>query len=155
MNFLLHSQSLSNQYITLVIVHNEIGTSKKTYQLSGVAEMDGELLHEFIVPLEKDKTLKRNRWKGGSQALPKGTASIFDASFRYEETREPEDIDVYGFPIHAHCWTLIERIIGPCAEKYLGLFFLALESRWMEEKMPFQLGDSWVQSFEIRYISSQ
>lgn len=42
-----------------------------------------------------------------------------------------------GYVIHANCWTLIEKIIGPKAEERLDLFLQVLKDRWAED--PFEL----------------
>lgn len=41
----------------------------------------------------------------------------------------------HGFPIHAHCWALAERIIGENAEKDLELLVWILQQRWEDEQL--------------------
>jgi hypothetical protein len=56
---------------------------------------------------------------------------------------ENQHLYPHGFPIHARCWTLIERIIGPCAETHLELFTRALQKTWRERiTVPHSCGTS-------------
>lgn len=38
----------------------------------------------------------------------------------------------YGYPIHARCWDLIERIFGAEAERHLECLLHALQERWAD-----------------------
>ncbi|KAL1969819.1 hypothetical protein VTN77DRAFT_7328 [Rasamsonia byssochlamydoides] len=49
------------------------------------------------------------------------------------------DAEPYGYLIHAYCWKLIERVIGPRAEQHLELFLQVLRTRWQED--PFELSE--------------
>lgn len=46
-----------------------------------------------------------------------------------------QDMYPHGFPIHAHCWALAERIIGGSAEKELKLLVRILQQRWEDESL--------------------
>ncbi|KAL1970848.1 hypothetical protein VTN77DRAFT_2682 [Rasamsonia byssochlamydoides] len=48
---------------------------------------------------------------------------------------------LHGFPLHAHCWTLIERIVGRQAETDLALFTQVLYERWNEQPSPFEVSN--------------
>lgn len=63
-----------------------------------------------------------------------------------------------GTPVHAHCWTSIERIIGPRAEKELDQFLFALRFRF--KCQPFEVknclvGTASKQTWEAGKIQSK
>ncbi|KAK2761137.1 hypothetical protein FQN54_001658 [Arachnomyces sp. PD_36] len=43
-----------------------------------------------------------------------------------------QDLYPHGFPIHAYCWNVIDRIIGPAVEGELDLFVRILQEGWRE-----------------------
>lgn len=53
-------------------------------------------------------------------------SGVYKASFFDEEN---QDLYPHGFPVHSHCWDLIERIVGPNAERKLDLFVRILYQR--------------------------
>lgn len=110
--------------------------------------MDGEFHKKFIVPQDKDRVFKGRawRWRKTYDILPYGIERIPEALLFHEE---PDNVDKYGHPIHANCWTLTERIIGRCAEKYLGLFCQVLVNRWADEDETFGLGEELFEEFDF------
>jgi hypothetical protein len=85
------------------------------------------------VPWERDAVVKYDY-----RRLPiehkeyngKKLTSIYPANLLNNRNR---DHYPHGFLIHSRCWTLIERIIGPCAETQLELFTHALYKMWTEQ----------------------
>lgn len=45
-------------------------------------------------------------------------------------SRKNDNEPVYGFHVHADCWTLIERVIGPLAEQHLDILLEAMLDAW-------------------------
>lgn len=41
---------------------------------------------------------------------------------------------MYGFPVHANCWILIEHVLGPLAEEHLDILLEAMLDRWIERQ---------------------
>jgi hypothetical protein len=63
-----------------------------------------------------------------------GVETIAPANFFHSTN---EDVHPHGYLIHADCWTLIERVIGPKAEHHIELFLQVLRTRWQEN--PFEV----------------
>ncbi|KAH8705882.1 hypothetical protein BGW36DRAFT_285693 [Talaromyces proteolyticus] len=59
--------------------------------------------------------------------------SVYPAHFHDQNYQQ---IYPHGFPIHANCWALAERVIGSdLIEKNLKLFLNVLQQRWKDEPM--------------------
>ena len=119
-----------NRWLTAslsVIVHNNRSHPQKTYQLSGVGVMD-YLVRDVEVP--SDRNMRRRRFRQYStykyQQL-KDTLYIRPGDLR---GRQNDNEPVYGFRIHANCWTLVERVIGPLAEQHLDILLEEMLSAW-------------------------
>jgi len=41
----------------------------------------------------------------------------------------------HGWPVHAHCWTIGERVMGPRLEEHLALLIKVLRTKWEEENL--------------------
>lgn len=90
--------------------------------------MDRLVRDVFEVPSNRD--MKRRRFR---------RSKIYDYR-RLKETlfippanllcRQNDNGPVYGFPVHANCWTLIERVIGPLAEQHLDILLEAMLDAW-------------------------
>lgn len=106
-----------------VIVRN--GQTAPTYEVSGLTKTS-DPAQCFVVP-----GTKRSVWP--SSRHDECAETIYAANFNSALHR---DEDVYGFPVHAHCWTLVRRVISLAAERQLELFFRVLEKRW--EANPFR-----------------
>jgi hypothetical protein len=119
-----------------VIVRKQNGFTH--YQLSGVARFDTFLDDIFAVPQDRDTVASGvpQLDEDISERFPDGTIFVYPATFWNSNNR---DLDPHGYPIHAHCWTLIQQIIGPYVNDQLGLFIQVLHERWTE--ILFQLPD--------------
>src|SRR5436190_24058547 len=97
---------------TTVIAHKQ--NSLIHYQLSGVGRFDVFLDNIFAVPRDRDAVVIDIQLdKDGLESFPDGTIYIHPAT---PQNSMNQNCDPHGYPIHAHCWSLIERIIGPRAE---------------------------------------
>lgn len=92
----------------------------------------------FNVTWDKDRIVTERshmiKEDGRFQAERIGTTYL--ANSWNDQHRNPHP---YGFPIHAHCWTIIERIIGQSAEDELELFLPILFQRWEKKPLPFEV----------------
>lgn len=41
----------------------------------------------------------------------------------------------HGWPFHAHCWTIAEKVLGPKLEDNLELLIAAIRSKWEDEQL--------------------
>ena len=91
----------------------------------------------FSVPWDKDKVItERPHLVGDDEQFQDIRTPIYPANFwddRYQ------DHYPHGFAIHAHCWSFVERIIGPSAENQLDLFLQVLSQRWEMKPRPFEV----------------
>ena len=104
--------------------------------------MDPALDDCFEVPWDRTKTSRVFRWDGKPRAI-KGAVLVPAADLTNQRNR---DLPRYGFPIHDHCWTLIERVMGSGIERQLHLLVPALLKRWdywneppQKQRCPFQV----------------
>jgi hypothetical protein len=77
---------------------------------------------EFVVPQDRNAA-----FAGRPPGDKEGIAYV----------REAEDLELRrdcpsGFPLHARCWSLLERVAGADAEQHLGLLFRVLRDRYRE-----------------------
>ena len=125
-----------NRWLTTyfkVIVYNNTNPAdssrpQKTYKLSGVGVMDGMVHDNFEVP--SDRNMRRRCFRKFNSYFYrrlKDTLFIPPADLL---TGKSDDESVYGFPLHATCWTLIERVIGPMAEQHLDILLEAMLDAW-------------------------
>jgi hypothetical protein len=61
--------------------------------------------------------------------------------------------DRHGYPIHAYCWSLVERIIGPRAEGQLDILIKAFRERWREQS--FELGECISDNIWVADVSGE
>jgi hypothetical protein len=78
------------------------------------------------------KKRKRTREKHvhDSNRSSDGKICVYPAAF-YD--KKGPGLYPHGFPIHAHCWTLAERVVGDKAEKELNLLIRIIRQRWEDE----------------------
>lgn len=85
-----------------------------------------------------------------------GRVSVYPAHFYNNDYR---NLYPHGFPIHAHCWNLAERVIGgDKIEKDLELFIRILQQRWEDENIiqdSIQLNDWIVDSYPYFHRTSE
>lgn len=93
----------------------------------------------FSVPWDKNRTVteRSHMIKKDGQFRDERTL-IYPANFWDDRHR---DLYPHGFPIHAYCWSMIERIIGPSAENDLDLFLEVLFQIWDTEPHPFEVSN--------------
>jgi hypothetical protein len=109
------------------------------YQLSVTALSDEGLCGDYFqVPPNRYQSSKVYRpWPPHFEPL-KGAIQIPPGQLTKANCY---DSPTYGFSVHDHCWTLIERVIGKdCGEqKNLHLLLRALLRRWRERTLPFPI----------------
>lgn len=91
--------------------------------------MDDLIGDVFEVPLDRNTRRRRFRQSDvyyGYRPF-KDTLFIPPADL---VSRRNDQRPVYGFPVHANCWTLIERVIGPRAEQHLDILLAAMLDAW-------------------------
>ena len=90
--------------------------------------MDAMVRDNFEVPSDRNMRRKRFRqfdsyaWRRLEDTLFIPPADLLIG--------KNDDESVYGFPVHAICWTLIERVIGPPAEQHLDILLGAMLDAW-------------------------
>ncbi|KAL1964720.1 hypothetical protein VTN77DRAFT_6746 [Rasamsonia byssochlamydoides] len=111
------------------------------YWLSGIAQRNGLIAYDyetaFMVPRDRDAAVlgephPHPKWNRLQQVF---LAEDLQKSsyFRWLTHRRPQ---LHGYPVHARCWSLIERIIGSDAERHLELFMEALRRRFHKRINP-------------------
>jgi hypothetical protein len=114
--------------------------------------LSGDLV--FCVPWDRHETgANYHRMKTASKTRPEkfedGRIGVYPASLWDNRT---QNLYPHGFAIHAPCWDLIQRTIGPSAESELDLLVRTLLQRWQEQ--PFEVsscmdGRAWAQGENI------
>jgi hypothetical protein len=87
--------------------------------------VDRQHFYNKIIPDDKKDMIK-------SKPLVK-RVNVYPAHFYNSDFQH---LYPHGFPIHAHCWSLAERVIGgDRIEKDLELFIRILQQRWEDENI--------------------
>jgi hypothetical protein len=126
----------------IVVRYEEDNESPVQYRLSGISQRlmtrfsdlsshgVGGNCGVFIVPWDRDAVdTDYSRLNEPEKDSREMLTVVYPVSF---DDFSAQCLYPQGFPIHAYCWTLIERIIGPCAETHLELFTRALQKTWGE-----------------------
>lgn len=121
---------------TAVIARKQNGFTH--YQLSGVARFDTFMDRDFNIPRDRDTVAADVPQLDESVSKRFSDEKIYVYAATFWNSNN-QDHDPHGYPIHAHCWTLIQRIIGPCVDDRLDLFIKVLRERWRE--LSIQLSD--------------
>lgn len=117
------------------------GVSRLYYHVDARSLVHGDLLRGriFSVPWDKEEivTERSHLFQRNKEFRDKRNA-VYPVNFWDNRHR---DLYPHGFPIHAHCWSMIRLIVGESAENELDLFLEVLHQRWKMEPQPFELGN--------------
>ncbi|KAK2756557.1 hypothetical protein FQN54_005450 [Arachnomyces sp. PD_36] len=104
--------------------------------LSGVSRLYYLLWHDdilegrvFRVPWDRNRVITERSHMIEDGKLRDDRIAIYPARLWGHQYRNYPD----GYPIHAHCWTMMERVIGPDAENNLDILLKVLTQRWDTE----------------------
>ncbi|KAL1969746.1 hypothetical protein VTN77DRAFT_8299 [Rasamsonia byssochlamydoides] len=118
-------------FIRVIIISKEEDSGEPQYQLSGVCQcQDSQII--FQVPRDRNRALIGYPHSGGRSNK---TIKVHAARFHYPKKLQYP----YGCLIHARCWDLIERLLGPRAENQLEVLIHVLRQRW--DRSDFSLYD--------------
>ena len=116
----LHPACNRTNYISVIVEPDE-----KQHYLSGIAQMEGWLRQEFVVPKDRNEAVV-----GQPRKDKKGMLYIPPASYLQFRPNRPSGCR--GYPLHSRCWSFIERFIGEEVEKHLALLLRVLQGRYRE-----------------------
>lgn len=104
-----------------VIVSKPNGSSiNHQYHLSGIGQCSADEA-DWMVPRDREQAIIGN---------PDVSTRSHKAGF-FKDT-----VGLRGYPIHARCWTLIERVIGARAEERLDVLIRVLRESWCYDDFP-------------------
>ncbi|KAL1983047.1 hypothetical protein VTN96DRAFT_530 [Rasamsonia emersonii] len=124
-------------------------------RLSGIGQLDEAIeTSSFAVPRDRNAAVLGWPWK---QPRKGAIESVFLAEdlqmTSYYQGPWPRRPERYGYPVHARCWSLIERFIGPDVEMHLATFVEALRRRFRKRINPpnFDVPDGNFDLYPTRY----
>lgn len=113
-------------------------TQDPSLQLSGISRIGfHDLLDDTFITPDRDGILEKEEVDRYYDECETNSIILVETA-SCEGSRRRVGIP-YGYRVHAHCWDLIERFIGPHAEDNLHEFLQVLCDRWREENA-FELG---------------
>jgi hypothetical protein len=127
-----------------------IGRFKEPYPC-GRRGLKWTMEEAFSVPWERNKVVtKESHMMGRLGEIRDRRVAIYAANLWDNRN---QNLYPHGFPVHAYCWSVVDRIIGPVAEEELDLFVQILHERW--QKNPFEVNKCVVNRYwRNRYLES-
>lgn len=124
----------------------------------------------FLVPPDRDRAIiGRHRYRRRASTkleavlpdesmLPPAISPFYWDNNKKKKAKTTNDNNprLYGYPIHARCWTLIEQVIGPgVAERHLELFLQTLKQQFRKRINPARswAQDAWFGRYPERYVA--
>ncbi|KAH8697259.1 hypothetical protein BGW36DRAFT_261942, partial [Talaromyces proteolyticus] len=101
----------------------------------GISGITQTILFDFLndVPhLRRDHHKARTGWRRVNPEASSCT-SYWTADILNPDNNKTAPVEQIAYPIHAHCWVLVDRVIGfGLVEANLKIFLVAVEQFWAE-----------------------
>ena len=129
---------LTSKLLSVILDKSTSTDYHRPYRLSGIAQHNGREHPEFLVPRERTRavigtpTSKVDIDSLGSVVLAEDlqqTTYFIDKKLTPPPTK-------FGYPVHAQCWSLCKRVVGPDVEQHLVSFLETLRRRFRKRISP-------------------
>ena len=110
----------------------------RPYRLSGIAQHNPRAHPEFLVPRERTRAvIGTPTSKVDIDSLePVVLAEDLQQTTYFIDKKLTPPPTKFGYPVHARCWSLCERVVGPDVEQHLESFLETLRRRFRKRISP-------------------
>ena len=115
---------LTSKLLSVILDKSTSTDYHRPYRLSGIAQHNGREHPEFLVPRERTRAvIGTPTSKVDIDSLESVVlAEDLQQTTYFKDKELTPSPTKFGYPVHARCWSLCERVVGPDVEQHLESF---------------------------------
>ena len=129
---------LTSKLLSVILDKSTSTDYHRPYRLSGIAQHNGREHPEFLVPRERTRAvIGTPTSKVDIDSLESVVlAEDLQQTTYFKDKELTPSPTKFGYPVHARCWSLCERVVGPDVEQHMGSFLETLRRRFRKRISP-------------------